>query len=233
MNGNLIYPYALNIRRILCFEQISDYCKVISVERQARIALYRFDRDKVRSLTAELLLRYALEEQFGMDCHTITFRYTKNGKPLLANSNVYFNLSHSSDWVVCAVGKNEIGIDVEELRQTDYKDIYGAFAETEIRLLNNLESNARGTTFYKLWTLKESYIKYCGTGLLYPFSNFSVDVQPDGEAKLIQTANGVADVRFYSRKLDEAHWYALCIPSEAQAAEIRFVAKQILFGCAI
>lgn len=227
----MVYPYAVNIREIVRFEQIADCCAAVSEERQARIARYRFDRDKIRSLTAELLVRYALAEQFGMDHHAVTFQYTEKGKAFLVDSDVHFNLSHSGDWVVCAVGKNEIGIDVEEIRQTDCQDIYCSFAETEIQLLNNLEPDIRKITFYKLWTLKESYVKYCGTGLLYPFSDFSVGLQPDGGANLIQTANGIAAVRFDSRKLDETHWYALCIPTETQIKEISLVTEQILFSC--
>ncbi|MBQ6039804.1 MAG: 4'-phosphopantetheinyl transferase superfamily protein [Oscillospiraceae bacterium] len=226
----MVYPFAVNIRDIVRFDQISALCGAVSAERQARIARFRFDKDKIRCLTAELLVRYALSVQFGMDLGSAAFQCAENGKPLLVDSDVHFNLSHSGEWVVCAVGKTEIGIDVEEIRQTDYQDIYCSFAEPEIARLNSTEPDRKADVFYQLWTLKESYVKYCGSGLRCPFSDFTVELLPDGSAKLARAAAGVSDICFDSRKLDAAHWYALCIPDGTQAAAICTVTPQRVFS---
>ena len=228
----MVYPYAVNIKDIVQFEQVADLCATVSEERRARISRYRFDRDKIRCLIAELLVRYALSMQFGMDFHAVSFFQSEKGKPLLANADVHFNLSHSGDWVVCAVGQSENGIDVEEIRQTDYQDIYCSFAEPEIALLNRTEPDQKADIFYQLWTLKESYVKYRGTGLLCPFSDFTIELLPDGCAELMRAAEGFPGVRFESRKLDAAHWYALCVPKDTQTAEICYVTPQTLFDSA-
>ncbi len=226
----MVYPYAVNIRDIVRYEQISDLCTAVSEERQARIAQYHYDKDKIRCLAAELLLRYALAKQFGMDHNTAVFQYTENGKPLLKDCDVHFNLSHSGDWIVCAVGKVNIGIDVEEMRETAYKDIYCSFAQSEIDWLNSMEPDARADGFYQVWTLKESYVKYCGIGLMRPLSDFSVDVHPDGSVNLNRALSGFSNVRFYSRKLDEMHWYALCSETGSHTAALRIVPQSILFN---
>lgn len=225
----MVYPYAVNIREILRFEQVSNLCRAVSPKRQEQIAQYRFDRDKIRCLTAELLVRYALAERFGMNHYTISFLRTDNGKPFLANSDVHFNMSHSGDWVVCAVGLSEIGIDVERMRQTDNRDMHVFFAKSESELLNRAKPYAQADLFYRLWTLKESYVKYCGTGLRHPFSDFAVDFRPDGGAKLTRATVGDTNVAFDSRKLDSLHWYALCAPEGARMAGICTVSAQTLF----
>lgn len=225
----MVYPFAVHIRDIVRFEQVSEFCSTVSEERQARIARYRFDKDKIRCLTAELLVRYALSERFGMDFRSVSFQYDENGKPLLMNSDVRFNLSHSGEWVVCAVGETEIGIDTEEIRQMDYQDVYCSFSDPEIALLNHTEPDKMADVFYQLWTLKESYVKFCGDGLQYPFSDFTVNLLPDGRAKLVRAVAGMTDVFFDSRKLDDVHWYALCIPKGTQTAEICRLKPQSLF----
>ena len=37
-----------------------------------------------------------------------------SGKPFFNKSNIYFNYSHSNNFIACAVSLNEVGIDIEE-----------------------------------------------------------------------------------------------------------------------
>ncbi|MCL0028295.1 hypothetical protein M1M88_01070 [Peptococcaceae bacterium] len=40
------------------------------------------------------------------------------GKPFLKNTNdLYFNVSHSGEWVVCAIHHHPIGIDIEQVKK--------------------------------------------------------------------------------------------------------------------
>lgn len=80
---------------------------------------------------------------------------------------VYFNISHSGKYVVCAVGDSEMGIDVQKevmLKEEELLQLCNRFfTEFEFRSLQS--SKNRIDYFHKLWTLKESYIKYLGTGM--------------------------------------------------------------------
>lgn len=41
-------------------------------------------------------------------------------KPYIKNSNdLYFNISHSCDWIICAWSNHEIGVDLENIRHID------------------------------------------------------------------------------------------------------------------
>lgn len=225
----LIYPFAVNIREIKCYAQISVFAAAVSPERQKRIERFCFDKDKIRCLTAELLVRYALAERFRTDNQVLNFRCSEYGKPFLENTNIQFNLSHSGEWVVCAVIRSNVGIDVEEVHDLDYRSIYRSFSGNEIAYLESRGQNMCADAFFQLWTLKESYVKYCGLRLKYPFSAFSVIPEYTGGAKVICTDPSNAQAAFVSHKLDDRHWYALCFLQGERSSEIRIITSQSLF----
>lgn len=82
--------------------------------------------------------------------------------------NLDFNLSHSGDWVVCAVGRDcRLGIDIElPVRRRACRALAGEyFAVAESEGLANLADDACEEQFYRLWTLKESCLKARKTGI--------------------------------------------------------------------
>lgn len=75
---------------------------------------------------------------------------------------VDFNLSHSGEWVACAVGLHcQLGVDIESpRRRRSYRALAAEyFAESESRQLAELPEEQCRQRFYELWTLKESYLK--------------------------------------------------------------------------
>ena len=42
-----------------------------------------------------------------------TLKYGEYGKPYLASGDLFFNLSHCGDMVVCAVCDREVGVDIQ------------------------------------------------------------------------------------------------------------------------
>lgn len=134
--GDVIYQNAVNIKDITQFSHIANLAGLVSDERKERIARYRFDSDKIRCVIAELLVRYLLWTQYGMDAQKLTVCYSKCGKPYFENSKIHFNLSHSGEWVVCAMGDSEMGVDVEAIRPMDFPSVYRAFSKNEIAQFN-------------------------------------------------------------------------------------------------
>lgn len=94
------------------------------------------------------------------------------GKPR-AKSGVCFNLSHSGDWVLLAIGDNEIGCDIERLRQTDALRLGKVvFTGGELELIR--QSRDRLGVFYTLWTKKEALLKCMGNGFHRPAKTVDV-----------------------------------------------------------
>ncbi|MDF2522176.1 MAG: phosphopantetheine--protein transferase, partial [Clostridia bacterium] len=104
------------------------------------------------------------------------FLVNEYGKPYLpTNFNLQFNVSHSGEWVVCAVDERPVGIDVELMRKTDMLEIaHRFFAAKEYDMLSNADKSIRKELFYDIWTLKESYIKALGKGLSIKLNSFSI-----------------------------------------------------------
>ncbi|HHF7011403.1 4'-phosphopantetheinyl transferase family protein [Streptococcus mutans] len=203
----MIYQYSIKIDKSLSTNQMEKLMTIVSEKRRLKANRFIHQKDRERCLLAEALVRYALIKDYGMKEEKILFDRSRHGKPLLIGSNLHFNLSHSGKWVVCAIGNSQLGVDVELVRLLEYKNIYKSFSSTERMYLDALPSQNKQTSFFKLWTLKESFVKFTGIGLKYPFDSFSIDVN---SLKLLKEEQQGTNLSFFSRKLDEKHWYALC-----------------------
>lgn len=112
-------------------------------------------------LLKELLRELRIDEKIIIDV-------SKNGKPFLANSDLYFNVSHSKDTALVVISDVEIGCDIEKIDiGMDCLRIAKRFyAEDEYEYLLNIDdSKKRAMAFYKLWTMKEAFVKAIGIGL--------------------------------------------------------------------
>ncbi|MCR5149614.1 MAG: 4'-phosphopantetheinyl transferase superfamily protein [Clostridiales bacterium] len=97
--------------------------------------------------------------------------FNRYGKPY-APAGPFFSISHSGDYVVLAVDTDrEIGIDIQIMKESRLKAANKVFCTEEMRYLNCEDEIRR---FYTLWTLKESVMKYLGTGFALEPQSFSV-----------------------------------------------------------
>lgn len=97
----------------------------------------------------------------------LQYTYGERGKPYFQNLPFFFNLSHSGDYVLCALSEQEIGVDIQ--RQAALRDIRIAdrfFSESEKALIAGcITEEERQSCFYRLWTRKEAYGKLTGEGI--------------------------------------------------------------------
>lgn len=99
--------------------------------------------------------------------------YNSNQKPYFKSNEVFFNISHTDDIVVCAITDvNEIGIDIEKLRDIDVYNLKNILTENEWKSVNN--SRNPSDCFISLWTKKEAIIKASGYGLSLNLDSFEI-----------------------------------------------------------
>lgn len=79
------------------------------------------------------------------------------GKPL--SESKYFNISHSYGVIAYVEADNQVGIDIEKIRDVDEDLINYISNETEKSYIKN-EKN-----FYEVWTNKEALSKSIGSGI--------------------------------------------------------------------
>lgn len=109
----------------------------------------------------------------------IPLTYGPKGKPYLAEGTRYFSLSHSGDYVLCAVSEREIGADIQQckagVKENLVKRVLTKEELTKWRELQKTElaRDASGVEcsgealkyFYRKWTEKEAYGKLTGDGV--------------------------------------------------------------------
>ena len=155
------------------------------------------------------MARYAICNYSNRRNKDINFVTNKYGKPMLSNeSELHFNISHSGSWVSCALHYSPIGIDIEQLLTIDIHFCKRFFTTEEYNALINESEKEREKYFYKLWTLKESYIKAEGKGLSIPLNSFNISIEKGG---IYATANNdISNYKFKQFYLDESHVCAVC-----------------------
>lgn len=114
-------------------------------------------------LGAYELLALALREGYGLP-HMPRVERRALGKPFFpALPALYFNISHSGPWSVCAVGDEEVGADVERVRPRSAGLARYALTDREYQQFQAL--GASWEDFYTLWTAREAWSKYTGEGV--------------------------------------------------------------------
>lgn len=152
----------------------------VAKETFEEAALYKNEGVRLRRLLGETMVRAGLKELFDLG-EDVNYRILRgeHGKPYLEGVNhVYFNISHSGDYIVCAFSDSQVGIDIEKIACPRYEVARRFFHPEEIRLLEN-DTLSNKDLFYDIWVVKESFLKYEGTGLTRPLSSFRVEILSD------------------------------------------------------
>lgn len=156
--------------------------------RRDKIDFYRFDGDKKLSGGAYLLLKKLLAEE---KIDNFKIKTGKYEKPYISNiKNIYFNLSHSSKMVLCAISDMKIGVDIEfNDPKIDLNIAKNFFFNGEYESIVN--SNNPSDEFFKYWVLKESYMKYTGLGMNLKLDSFEIVIDDE-----IRLKNGDNNLKF-------------------------------------
>ena len=145
-----------------------------SEDRKRRADRYPRLEDKLRCVAADSLLKRAVKDHLHLDRYTV--ETDELGKPRLKDvEGFHFNLSHSGRWVVLAYGNAPVGIDVQEVRRTGIEEIARRFftPDEQAYVFEGTEQ-IRQERFLRVWTGKESYLKYLGTGIRKALDSFSI-----------------------------------------------------------
>lgn len=201
-------------------EELRKRCLgLVTCKRREKVERIRNQGDKDRSLAAGILLNVATgmyEEHmtnaslgtnlirhpidYFVDRYDSTYDYEivsgTNGKPEYKKGKdipeIYFNLSHSGEFVVCAVSHKPIGVDIEGNRKVSLKTAKRFFTAAEYKwVCGNENSNkdeqleatlSQQKRFFRIWTMKEAYSKFTGIGIANGISQ--AEFIPDEEGKL-------------------------------------------------
>lgn len=138
--------------------------------------LKKRDYERLLHEWAWQLLEESFREEYGLIISEKDLQRNECGKPYLKNhSFLHFNISHCEGLIACIISEHEAGIDVEGIRpfgQRVMRKVCSLEEQLFLETLQNqyhrqglLQKQIVNEYFFRLWTLKESYIKAVGKGL--------------------------------------------------------------------
>lgn len=124
--------------------------------------IYNDTSDKLETKLAQIVLKNMLKH---FDLKLPKIYLSDSGKPFFKDSKIFFNYSHSKNYIACAISLHEVGIDIEETNIS----ISDTIAK---KYLDNEKDNSKRI---EIWVKKESYSKLKGLGLQIGFHNIKLD----------------------------------------------------------
>ncbi len=142
----------------------ADGCWALRKEKLLRL---QKPEDRALTLAAGLLARLAFLK---MDVDFSLLSIEKNGKPVILDERHFFNLSHSGSYAACVYGTYPCGIDIQKHTPDRFHVAERCFTPLEQKKIR--EEGAQ--CFTRIWTVKESYLKYTGQGIRIPLNSIEV-----------------------------------------------------------
>lgn len=166
--------YVVDIREPIDDKTYRHFLSCISEEQREQLRRFRFENDLWRTLYGDILTRHLFCRQTGLAGERFVPQKNEQGKPYLPQSPDFcYNVSHSGQYVVCAVDDRPVGVDVERQGRERPRVAARFFTPYEQEALSRLtEESQRIARFYQLWTLKESYLKFTGQGFSLSCASF-------------------------------------------------------------
>ncbi len=176
-------------------------------ERKSQLARLTRPGARRQAIGAELLLQYALR-QAGLPL--TPWHGAANGKPVFtALPGCHFNLSHSGEWVACALADTPVGVDIQRREKYRPRLVQQFFTEPEAARLERCPEADQDRVFTQLWTVKESYAKMTGEGILALKQQGTVQLQ--GTTPVLEgvTPDWIRSFRLWEVAAD--YTLALCV----------------------
>ncbi len=159
--------------------------QLLDAEERCRAGRFHFDSDRASYIAAHALGRVLLSSWHTAPPQAWRFSQNIYGKPEVSQPvtepRLRLNISHCRGLAAAALCLgHDIGVDVEQM--DDHIDHFSLaeryFATPEATYLKTLRRDERCVAFYRLWTLKEAYVKALGQGLSCALDGFELALNP-------------------------------------------------------
>lgn len=211
------FLYIASVKDLYDIDVYNKAYSKITEERKNKTDRYKVQSGKVTSIASEILLKHAISNVLGKEI-ILEYKYLNNGKPYLKNDEIYFNISHSHDYVIVAVSDHDIGCDIEFNDEIDLNVAKKFFSSNEYYdIINNAKER---NLFYRYWTLKESFVKATGMGLKLPLNSFTIHL---GDNILVDQTYDQNKYYFKELSVIDDYSIAICSLKELNDVDIKIV----------
>lgn len=165
-----VYIYEIND----ILGRLSDYELKTEINYRGQISR------KQKSLCSEFIVKKLVSNLKKINVESIHYAHDIYGKPFIKElPNVFFSISYTANIIAIAIGNTPVGIDIECKKTVKVQIAQRFFTQKECDFLAEKKTNINEWLLI-IWTQKEAYAKYRGTGLTPPLKNLNVidnDVQ--------------------------------------------------------
>jgi 4'-phosphopantetheinyl transferase len=208
-----------------------QFSAILDPAERERAARFVFERHRRQFTAAHALKRVMLTAAAGGGVAPAAWRFETgaHGKPKICGAAAqHFNLSHCEGAVACAFShETEVGVDVECLdRRAPIELAESHFAASECAWLGQQPEGLRSIGFFRLWTLKEAYIKATGRGLSQRLDDFAFQFEPL-RVTFADPALGDAAVWRFEQRLIGSRRHVLATAWRAGSTPIRVEVKTV------
>ncbi len=216
--------YLIPLGEQMTLKEQESFLPFIPEEKRKRVKAFHHWQDAQRTILGYSLLTYLLNKKTGVPREEMEFTFDKYGKPHLPDCSINFNLSHADEWIACIISPDVVGVDVEKIQPIDLSIAEHFFASAEVSDLFSLAQDDQNEYFFKLWTLKESYIKAEGKGVSIPLDSFWFNV-PEDDNIGFGSIKKVRDWDFKLYDFDSGYKLAVCVLNSNFPERVQFVSR--------
>ena len=187
-----------------------DFASLVGENAFQEVRSIRNLKSRTARLWGEALRNYGLKIYWGIDAGAYTFIRGAHGKPYIKErKDIFFNVSHSGEYVLCAFSDTPVGVDIEKKGKLRLAVAHRFFHAEEIRQLEDIwEEEKQVELFYRLWSVKESFLKYTGEGLSASLSAFRVKFEQ--AIVLLRQGMEKREVKISECKIDPSYVSYIC-----------------------
>ena len=211
---------------------LDDVPALLTDGERKRADRFAFPHLTRRWLGGRMALRQVLGRYLQTHPQRIAFGSGVRGKPFVieaggAPSALEFNMSDAGDYVMIALATRQaLGVDIEAIRAIEEADdiVERNFSTLERDSYRRLPPHRKRTAFFTAWTRKEAYTKAVGLGLYLPLDSFSVVLDPEEPARLIEVDGSPAKAEEWTLRdiaAPPGHLGALVVKGQVSKIEAR------------
>lgn len=168
------YNEDIAVFRFHCADDITDepnWSLLLHPDEIQRAGRYRRQEDRYRSLYTRSLLRMLAGKYTNQSPTTLRVITGVNQKPVLQdNPDCHINAAHSGNWIMLAISKVSVGVDIEKIvPDFSFPDVIAHSFSAPERQYIEADANP-SLRFYQLWTRKEALVKATAKGIDNDFS---------------------------------------------------------------
>ena len=191
----------------------------LSESERERARRYAVERPRQQFIAARGILRELLAAYLNCEPADVPLGVEPDGKPVLANARLHFNVTHSGERGLIAVANRRVGVDLEAVRPMPNAAglVERFFGPEEREQFSALPDDLKLAGFFRGWTCKEALLKAVGTGI-QNVNKCVVDLDPRRPTKIIRFDHVAERGSWRLAAWEPEAGYAAALAIEAEAA---------------